>query len=415
MQNKIKKVLIVGNSAKEYSLAQKLNRYGCEVVVAPGNKRIKDIAEYVDIREDNSKELLEYVLENSIDLTVVTSDDAIKSDISTLFQANGQMIFAPSAKSAEITISRSIAKKFLYRLRIPTPRFGVFDKIQPALDYLKNAQMPQVIRSDNAFKGQDRLVCTTFSSAKTFIEDLFASDAQRIVLEDYVFGHEFTFYIVTDGYSALPLLSVANYKFMEDGDGGVLTSGVGAYAPDYKISNDIENYLMKNVINNVLQNLESKNSPYLGILGVDCVLKDDGKVVVLDFKPFFQDHDAKAVLNLLDENLLNLFEACAVGSFADDYETINMLENSSVSCVVSTRSANKVIEGLDFVESDFTPFALNKNNYLEYETIEGRNFVLTRTAKTLTRAVKELYSDLDVIKFSGKKYRTDICENVEKF
>lgn len=415
MQNKIKKILIIGSSAKEYSLVKKLQTYGCKVVVAPGNIRIKDIAECVDIREDNQKELLEYVLENAIDLTIASSDLAIKSDIATLFQSNGQMIFAPSANSAEITLSRSSAKKFLYRLRIPTPRFGVFDKIQPTLDYLKNAQMPQVIRSDEAFKGQDRLVCTTFSSAKTFVEDLFASDAKKIVLEDYVYGHEFTFYVVTDGYHALPLASVANYKFMENGDGGVLTSGVGAFVPDYKISGETENYLMKNVVNNVLQSLESKGSPYLGILGIDCVLKDDGKIVVLDFKPFFQDHDAKAVLNLLDENLFNLFEACAVGSFADDYEKINLSDNSSVSCVVYSRIADRIIEGLDIVDSDFVPFGISKNDYMEFLTVQGKNFVLTNTASTLSRAGKHLYEDLSCIKFDGIKYRTDICEQVEKF
>ncbi|MBO6087201.1 hypothetical protein J6P92_02510 [bacterium] len=415
MQNRSKKVLVIGSSAKEYALVQKLQTYGCEVIVAPGNIRIKDIAECVDIREDSTKELLEYVLENAADLTIASSDLAIKSDIATLFQSNEQMIFAPSADSAEITISRSSAKKFLYRLRIPTPKFGVFDKIQPAIDYLKKAQMPQVIRSDEAFKGQDRLVCTTFSAAKTFVEDLFASDTKKIVSEDYVYGHEFTFYTVTDGYHAIPLVSVANYKFMENGDGGVLTSGVGAYAPDYKISNDIEDYLMKNVVNKVLQALESKGTPYLGILGIDCVLKDDGQVVVLDFKSFLQDHDAKVVLNLIDENLPALFEACSVGSFADDYESVKISENSSVSAVVSTRNANRIIEGLNFVDSDFVPFGISKNDYMEFLTVKGKNFVLTNTASTLSRARKHLYDDLSCIKFDGIKYRTDICEQVEKF
>lgn len=415
MHDKVKKVLIVGSSAKEYALVQKIKAYDCDVVVAPGNIRIKDITECVDIREDNSKELLEYVLENAVDLTIVTSEIAIKNDIETLFRSNDQMIFSPSLKSAEVTLSRSAAKKFLYKLRIPTPRFGIFDKIQPALDYLKNASLPQVIKSDSAIKGQDRLVCTTFSSAKTFVEDLFASDAQKIILEDYIYGHEFTFYIITDGYHALPLASVANYKFMENGDGGLLTCGVGAYVPDYKISKDVEDFLMKNVVNNVLQALQNKETSYLGILGIDCVLKDDGKCVVLDFKPFLSDHDAKAVLNIIDENLLTMIEACVIGSFADDYETINFSDKSSVSCVMYSRIANKIIDGLDIVESDFVPFAIPKNNYMEYETIEGRNFVLTNTASTLSRARKCLYEDIDCINFDGKKYRTDICENIENF
>lgn len=410
-----KKVLIVGASAKEYALAEKFIENGCEVIVAPGNCRIKDIAQCVDIREEKVQEILEYALENAIDLTIASSEIAIKNDIAELFQANNQAIFAPSAKSAEMALSRSAGKKFLYRLRIPTPRFSVYDKLQPAVDYLKNAPMPQVIRTDKASNGCDRLVCTTFLTAKTFTEDLFAKGEEKVVFEDYVFGHEFTFYVVTDGYNAVHLATVANYKFAEDGDGGILTSGTGTYTPDYKVSKEVEYAVMKNVINNVLQNLEKRETPYLGILGVDCVLKDDGKFVVLDFKPFLSDHDAKAVLNLVDENLYTLFEACTIGSFADDYEYIKVSDNASVSVVLSTRTSGQVIENLDIVESDITPFALHKNDYLEFETVEGRNLVLTKTAKTLSRARNGVYEDADLLKFAGKKYRTDICEQVEKF
>ncbi len=413
--DKFKKILIVGNSAKEYALARKLATYDCEIFVIPGNSSMMDIAKCVDIREDKVQEILEFVLENAIDLTVVSSEIAIKNDIASVFQANEQLIFAPTSQSASFALSRSVGKRFLYKLRIPTPRFAIFDKLQLAVDYLKTANMPQVIRTDENLNTADRLVCSTFINAKTFVEDLFSRDEKKVVLEDYVYGHEFTFYAVTDGYSALPLMTVANYKFMENGNGGILTSGTGAFAPDYKVSKDIETSIMNDVVVKVLQALERKGTPYLGILGIDCVLMPDGQYVVLNFKPFLSDHDADAVLNLVDENLLNLFAACAVGSFADDYEKLNVSDNSSVSCVVSSRQEGKLIKGLDLVDSDIAHFGVKQNKYLEYETIKGKNFVLTRTAKTLSRARKHLYEDIEVIKFDGKKYRNDICEQVENF
>lgn len=113
--------------------------------------------------------------------------------------------------------------------------------------------------------------------------------------------------------------------------------------------------------------------------------------------------------------MLTLFEACAVGSFADDYESINVSDNSSVACVISARKKGEIIKGIDLVESDITHFATVKNKYLEYETAEGKTLVLTKTAKTLSRARKHLYEDVELISFSGKKCRTDICEQVEKF
>lgn len=413
--DKKKKVLIVGNSAKEYALVKKFKNYDCDIFVLSGNSAISELAECVDIREENVQEILEYVLENAIDLTIVTSEVAIKNNIAELFQTNNQLIFCPTAQSAQFTLSRSAGKRFLYKLRIPTPRFGIFDKLPLAIDYLKNAPMPQVIRADENSNSADRLVCTTFAASKTFVEDLFNKDENKVVLEDYVYGHEFTIYVVTDGYSALHLATVANYKFAEDGDGGILTSGVGAYTPDYKISNDIENSVMQNVVERVLASLQRKETPYLGVLGIDCVLTSDGNFVTLDFKPFLSDHDAEAVLNLVDENLLTLFEACAVGSFADDYEKIDVSDNSSVSCVISSRKKGEIIKGLELVESDITHFATTKNKYFEYETVEGKTLVLTKTAKTLSRARKHLYEDVELISFSGKKCRNDICEKVEKF
>ena len=413
--DKKKKVLIVGNSAKEYALVKKFKNYDCDIFVLSGNSAISELAECVDIREENVQEILEYVLENAIDLTIVTSEVAIKNNIAELFQTNNQLIFCPTAQSAQFTLSRSAGKRFLYKLRIPTPRFGIFDKLPLAIDYLKNAPMPQVIRADENSNSADRLVCTTFAASKTFVEDLFNKDENKVVLEDYVYGHEFTIYVVTDGYSALHLATVANYKFAEDGDGGILTSGVGAYTPDYKISSDIENSVMQNVVERVLASLQRKETPYLGVLGIDCVLTSDGSFVTLDFKPFLSYHDAEAVLNLVDENLLTLFEACAVGSFADDYEKIDVSDNSSVSCVISSRKKGEIIKGLELVESDITHFATTKNKYFEYETVEGKTLVLTKTAKTLSRARKHLYEDVELISFSGKKCRNDICEKVEKF
>lgn len=413
--DKKKKVLIVGNSAKEYALVKKFKNYDCDIFVLSGNSAISELAECVDIREENVQEILEYVLENAIDLTIVTSEVAIKNNIAELFQTNNQLIFCPTAQSAQFTLSRSAGKRFLYKLRIPTPRFGIFDKLPLAIDYLKNAPMPQLIRADENSNSADRLVCTTFAASKTFVEDLFNKDENKVVLEDYVYGHEFTIYVVTDGYSALHLATVANYKFAEDGDGGILTSGVGAYTPDYKISSDIENSVMQNVVERVLASLQRKETPYLGVLGIDCVLTTDGNFVTLDFKPFLSDHDAEAVLNLVDENLLTLFEACAVGSFADDYEKIDVSDNSSVSCVISSRKKGEIIKGLELVESDITHFATTKNKYFEYETVEGKTLVLTKTAKTLSRARKHLYEDVELISFSGKKCRNDICEKVEKF
>lgn len=402
---KNKKILIVGNL---YPLAKKLSTEVEKVFVAPGNAVISEFAECVDIREDKSTELLNFAFENDIDLTIVVSEKAIASDIAEIFQANEKLIFAPSPASATFALNKSQGKRFLYKLHVPTPKFGIFEKLPLAVDYLKDAVYPLVVRADVS-DNNDRLCCTNFERAKYFTEELFARGESRIVIEEYAYGHEFSMYFVTDGYHALPFATVSNYKFTENGDGGYLTSGVGCFAPAYKIPAEIQHEILKNVVNNALSSLEKKGTPYMGFLGVDVVLTAEDSYAVLEFKPFLQDFDAQAVLNNLDEDLVDLFEACANGFFADEYEDILTNDNVSVSCVVKSRKNDVVIPNLDLVESMVSYLNVAKDSNGQYRALQGDVLILTACAKTLSRAKTILKEDLELITFDGIKYRSDIC------
>lgn len=412
-----KKILIVGSSAKEHALASVFAKYDFieKIYAAPGNDVMGEFCERVDIRPENTSELLNFVLENAVDMTICSDESAVKADLVSLFQANGQLIFGPSASSALPAISKSTGKKLFYRLRIPTPKFGIFEKQQPAIEYLKKSEFPVVIRTDESTEGADRQVCNNIQTASVFVEDLFVSGAQKILLEDFVYGHEFIMYVITDGYHFLPLTTFANYKFMSDGNGGILTPGMGGYCPDYKLSYEIQNRILYEVVEPVISSLASKETPYLGILGVEGVLTSSGEFTILELKPFLANHDCQAVLNLINENLYTLFEACAVGSFADDYDAIDVFENSSVSCVLSSgKLKDNLISGLELADDlDINHFNTRRNEYMEYLTSGGRTVVLTRTASTLSRARELLYENVDVINFSGKKYRKDICKSVD--
>lgn len=406
-----KKVLIVGNSAGVYSLAKKLSELDeiTEVFTAPGNSSMKEFSTIVDIRETNVEELLEFVLENAVDLTIVFSELAIQNDIATLFQQNNQMVFAPTQSSANICLNKSSGKKFMYKTRIPCPKFGIYDKPSMAIDYIKKSNMPVVIKTDEHQAG-GVLICNTFSAAKEFVELLFDKGEKKVIIEDYVFGHEFSFYVITDGYHALPLGTVATYKYELEGNGGNLTDGMGCFAPDYMITRQIEQKIMGQIIYPTLNTLAKQQTPYVGILGVDLVLGQNDHLYTIEFNPFLKTPDTQCVLANLDEDIYKLFEACVVGSFADDYDQIGISDSSAISCTVLSKKEGQVINGLDDLDEDTSVAHFNtfKNQYLEYETPVGKTIVLTRKARVLSRAVEDLYEELSVINFDGMRYRKDI-------
>lgn len=409
MEKTEKKVLIIGSSATEYTLAKKMSELVTEVFVAPGNEAMKEFCNVIDIRENSITELLEFVLENAIDLTIASGETSIKNDITSVFQQNNQMIFAPSKESAHICLSKSFCKKFMYKNHITCPKFGIFDKPSMAVDYIQKVNMPVVIKTDE-HQHRDVLICSSLAIAKRHIEELFDRGEKKVIIEDYIWGHEFSFYVITDGYLALPLGNVATYKSELEGNGGFLTSGMGTVTPDYKISKDIENKIMQKVIYPTLNTLARQQTPYVGILGVDLILDNLNQLFALEFNPFLKSPDSEGILELLNENIYNLFEACVIGSFADDYEKLDISEQYAVSCVICSASKEKIIKGLDDLDENtkVSHFNTHKNQYLEYETTGGRTLVLTRTARVLSRAIEDLYEELSVVNFDGMKYRKDI-------
>lgn len=408
-----KKILIIGNSANAYALAKKLSEKH-DIYIAPGNDTLKEFAVCVDIRENKVKELLEFAVENGIDLTVSCSRESIQNNITEIFSSNNQQIFSPAKEAASIVYDKALMKKVLYKLRIPTPKFGIFEKQNLAMDYIKNLKNPFVIKTNDK---SSAVILTSPKSAKIISDSLFTTKSGKVIIEDYVWGTPFSFYTLTDGYKALPFGSSIIYKHSLEGEGGQLTSGMGACSPNYKLSIEQEYFLMDNVVYPALDYLEIEGTPYIGILGVNGIITDDGKISVLGFESFMQDCDCASVLSLVDNDLYKLFESCVIGSFSDEVDFIAQKDSFSASLVLVCKNKENnenVISGIDKATEDseisFFP-SVRKNRYLEYEAATGSVMVITSGGRTVSSAVNKVYEEVSEIKFNGLYYRKDICSS----
>lgn len=408
-----KKVLIIGNSAVEYALAKKLSE-SCEIFVAPGSTTIKEFATCVDIREDSVSELLDFVLENEIDITIPVSKKAIYSNIVDIFMKNNQSIFAPNKDVADILFDKFSMKKLLYKLQIPTPKFGIFEKQNIAMDYLKKINLPFVIKTNS---DTSAVIITTAKTSKNILDSIFTEKNAKVIIEDYIWGTPFAFYIVTDGYKALPIGSSILYKHSLEGNGGQLTSGMGACSPNYKLSFDNEYFIMDNIIYPTLEHLESIGTPYLGILGVTGVITEDDKIFILGYEPFLQNSDCMGILENLDTDIIALAESCIIGSFSDEFEQIPQKDFYTASLVLSCKNKDNKdnsIQGIETLDSmttvSFYP-QVQKNKYLEYEANSGLVMIITSKGRTVSSARDKVYDEAKSIKFDGIYYRKDICEN----
>ena len=330
-----KKILIIGNSAKAYSLAKELSKEN-QIFIAPKYDTANDFAESLDIREDSITELLEFVMENDIELTIPISKKTLNTNIVELFSNNNQQIFAPNKSALNLVLDKALAKKCFYKLRIPTPKFGIFEKQNMAMDYIKNFKSPFVIKTNDDLSA---VILTSQLTAKKIIDDIFAQN-KKVIIEDYIWGTPFSFYIITDGYKALPIGSSIIYKHSLEGNGGQLTTGMGACSPNYKLSQENENFLINDVAYPILEYLEQNKAPYCGILAINGILTETNSIEILGLDTFMNDCDTDAVLNLLDTNLIDLMKSCIIGSFSDEVDFIPQKEISATSLVLKCNNKN---------------------------------------------------------------------------
>ena len=406
-----KKILIVGNSAGAYALAKKMSEKH-EVHITPSSDTLKQFCTSLDIREDSISELLEYVLENEIDMTIPVSQLSIEAGISDLFNKHNQQIFAPSKSASAISFDKAFSKKLLYKLHVQTPKFGIFEKENMALDYLKNQKIPFVMKTNDS---NSAVVLTSVQSAKNIINSFYIEKNKKLIIEDYVYGTPFSFYAVTDGYKALPLGRSLNYKYSLDGDGGQITSGAASCVPNYKLSMDDEYMLMDEVIYPALEYLEKGGNPYLGIIGVNGLKTDNDNIYVLGWNSFLQDADSAGVLNLVNGDIYTIIESCCIGSFSDDINSIQLTDKYFVSLVLKNsnkENCDNPISGIDNLEEEtmvtYYP-NVNINKYLEYNARPGQVCVITSGAPTVSSASEKVYKEVQAINFNGVTYRKDIC------
>ena len=378
-------ILIVGSDANAYSIAKTMskNENVDLIFVAPGNEQIARIAECTDISENEVDELLDFSIANEISLTIITSIVAIENNIGEIFTDARRLIFAPSADSALIALHKSSAKKMMYRLKIPTMKFGIFEKENQAVEYASTFRKALVIKNDTHILGERPTFAATFSKAKSAIEHSFMFPENKVIIEDYIDAKEVSMYFITDGYTALPIGSCAS-------DENNFTYPECVYSPDYYISDELEMKILKEAIYPVIDDIAERYTPYCGIIGVDLFV-DGEKYNVIEYNPFFKQMHLQSILPLIDEDLYDLFLSSASGSLSDDYKFINFFNKTAISKI----TAEKIDE--EKIDDEALNIAYTSNS----------NIILTQSAKTLSRARENLKENIDFLTQEKSEAKND--------
>lgn len=415
------KVLVLGSGGKEHAIIWKLSQSPLvtKIFCTFKNAGIKNLAELVEIREDDTKNLIEFIKTNEINLTVVESDTAINSGIADLLRMENIPVFGPGVGITKIEKSKSFAKKFFHKYKIPTAHFGTFDKEAQAIEHARKAQYPLVIKYDSRSPGSGTIICECFNEAKNAIQFCLNNLYKPIVIEDFVIGKHVTFHVITDGYNALPLSSAYVYKKSDEGNSGYLTEGMGAYAPVSYLDGPLEEKIAHKIFFPLIDGLNSEKMSSCGVLKANIIIDDNDNPYLVGINVSFGDPEAQTILPLLNDDLFAVMYSASIGALADDYEFLDISDEHTV-CVNLTSSGypnkfkkGQLIEGLDEIDDDsifIFHSATTKNIYGEVLVNGGRVLSVVSQASTLHRAHDLAYEAIDLIHFDGMKFRKDIAK-----
>jgi phosphoribosylamine--glycine ligase len=417
-------VLVIGSGGREHALAWKAAQSSSvtKVFVAPGNAgtATEDKLENIAMSADDIPALVDFAKRNNAVLTIVGPEQPLVDGVVDAFQAEGLMIFGPSAKAAQLEGSKSFTKDFLARNNIPTGSYQTFTEIEPALAYVREQGAPIVVKADGLAAGKGVIVAMTLEEAEDAIQDMLAGNAfgdagHRVVIEEFLTGEEASFIVMVDGKNVLAFATSQDHKRAYNGDKGPNTGGMGAYSPAPVVTPEIHQRAMNEVIMPTVEGMAKEGAPYTGFLYAGLMIDADGTPKVIEYNCRFGDPETQPIMMRLKSDLVELCMMACRGEL--DKATIDFDPRPAVGVVMAAANypasypKGDVISGLDInTQADrkiFHAGTANKDGAIV--TAGGRVLCATAIGNNVTQAQQSAYELLKQISWPGVEYRTDIA------
>lgn len=423
------KVFIVGSGGREHAIAWKVaqSKKVDKIYCAPGNAGISEVAECVPIGAMEFDKLVAFAKEKEIDLTVIGMDDPLVGGIVDVFEKEGLRVFGPRKNAAILEGSKAFSKDLMKKYNIPTAAYETFTDPEKALEYLETAKMPIVLKADGLALGKGVLICQTLEEAKEGVKTLmmdkkFGSAGDEIVIEEFMTGREVSVLSFVDGNIVKIMSSAQDHKRAKDGDQGLNTGGMGNFSPSPFYTKEVDEFCKKYIYQATVDAMKVEGRPFKGVIFFGLMLTPDGPKV-LEYNARFGDPEAQVVLPRLENDIVDVFEACIDGTL--DQVDLKFDNDRATVCVILASDGYPVeykkgfpIEGLEKFKGkdDYYVFhsgtKFNENGQIV--TNGGRVLGVTATGKDLKEARKKAYEATEWISFENKYMRHDIGKAIEE-
>ena len=418
------KIMVIGGGGREHTIIKKLkeNKTIETIYALPGNGGYEGDAECVNIGAKDIEGMVNFAKENGIEFAVVAPDDPLVLGAVDALEAAGVPCFGPEAKAAIIEGSKVFSKDLMKKYGIPTAQYEVFTDAAAAMEYVKNCQLPVVVKADGLALGKGVLIAMTREEAVAAVETImldraFGDSGKQVVIEEFLTGPEVSVLAFTDGNCVKPMVSSMDHKRIGDNDTGLNTGGMGTIAPNPYYTAKIAERCMKEIFLPTINAMNAEGRTFKGCLYFGLMLTPNGPKVI-EYNCRFGDPEAQVVLPLLKTDLFTVMQAVENETLADlDVEFAD--ECACCVMVVSGGYPEKYEKGkpITIEPMDGARYFHSGTKLTEDGTLVnngGRVIGAVGMDKTLKGAIANAYKFARAINFEGAYMRSDIGERALK-
>ena len=422
------KVLIVGSGGREHAIATAVAKSPRvdKIYCAPGNAGIAGLAECVAIGAMEFDKLVAFAKENKIDFTIIGMDDPLVGGVVDAFEAEGLKVFGPRKNAAILEGSKAFSKDLMKKYNIPTAAYENFDDPEKAIEYLKTAKMPIVLKADGLALGKGVLICNTLEEAldgvKEIMEDKkFGTAGNTMVVEEFMTGREVSVLSFVDGKSIQIMSSAQDHKRAKDGDQGLNTGGMGTFSPSPFYTDEVDKFCKKYIYQATVDAMAAEGREFKGVIFFGLMLTPDGPRV-LEYNARFGDPETQVVLPRLKNDIIDVMEACVDGTL--DQIKLEFEDKANV-CVVLASDGYPLaydkglpISGFENFEGKEDYFCFHAGTKFDENgnivTNGGRVLGITATGADLKEAREKAYNATQWVHFDNKYMRNDIGKAIDE-
>jgi phosphoribosylamine--glycine ligase len=355
-----------------------------------------------------------------IDLTVVGPEEPLCRGIVDRFEETGLRIFGPRQSAAELEGSKVFSKHVMTKYLIPTATSRTFDDPDRAKAFLKGSDFPTVIKAEGLAAGKGVFIPRNFDEAcdaidACMLDRRFGESGSRVLIEEFLLGEEASVFAFTNGRTIAVLPTARDYKRIGDGDTGPNTGGMGSYSPSGRLTDDVMDQVVGQILVPTVHAMNREGRTYRGILYAGLMLTKGGPKVI-EFNARLGDPETQAVLMRLQSDLVGVIDAVIDERLAD----VELDFDERAACCVVMASEGypeagplgRAITGLDRIPDapDLQVFhAGTTMRGDDVVTAGGRVLGVTALGDDVADARRRAYEAVGQISFTGAQYRTDIA------